>query len=945
MVLRLLGEPAAYVDGRPVDLGPARQRCMLAALAVDAGRVVSVDLLADRVWGEHVPRRARATLHSYISRLRRALAGADGVAIVRRSGGYALIADTAEPVVDLLRFRELCERARADVGDAEAVRLLTEALALWHGEALTGLDGEWATAERDRLGWLRLAAQHDLVDARLRSGHGEELVAELSARAAALPLDERVAGQLMHTLYRAGRAADALEHYRQLRGRLVDEQGTDPGTALQELHRRILAGDPDLTPASTSPVRTGNEPVAVPRQLPAAPTPFVGRHDELDRLDAALPTTPDAAATVVISAIAGAGGIGKTWLALHWAHRHVDRFPDGQLFVDLRGFSPEGEPMDPAVAVRGFLDSLGVEPGRVPVDPHAQAALLRSVVARRRMLLVLDNAADTAQVTPLLPGSETCAVVVTSRTRLAGLTTGYAARHVCLDVLSDDEARALLTDRLGVARVTAEPAAADELVALCGGFPLALGIVAGHAHLHRNFSLAALGAELRDLGLDALDNDDPTASLPTVLSWSHRALTPVQATTFALLGIAPGSDISLPAAASLTGLPLPAARTALRGLEQASLIARNANGRYRMHDLIRAYAATHGDLADDVREAALRRVLDFYTHTAHAADRLLDPHRQSIRPDPPAPGTHLHPLPDGAAALTWFGTEHANLLAAQDTAVKHAWHHTAWLMAWTLTAFHYRQGHLQDRLAVWRSALEAAGHLPDPTDLIRAQRFLGVAHADLGRHEEATRHLDQALTLADDHGDPTQQALTHRMLAQAWGERGDDRRALDHATRSLELLPTVGDPVGQADALNQVGWYLARVGDHDTARAHCQAALTLHQCHHNPAGEAATLDSLGYIDHHTGRHDQAVHHYQRARALYRDLGNTYESANTLDNLGHPHAALGRHDEARTAWREALELYEAQGRLADADRVRHRLETLGHTDGEQSVHDTQHHLDG
>ncbi|MEV0676111.1 BTAD domain-containing putative transcriptional regulator [Actinosynnema sp. NPDC050436] len=909
----LLGEVTAHIGGHPIDLGPARQRCVLAALAVDVGRVVPVGRLVERVWGAATPRRGSAALHSYVSRLRRALAGSDAVDVVRRSGGYALEAD--ERSVDLHRFRAL--RGRSDVA------ALSEALGLWRGEPLEGLTGEWAESARAALERERRAVEHDLVDAVLRAGGGADLVADLAERSARHPLDERVAGQYLQALHRAGRVADALEHYDRLRDRLADELGTDPGAHLRGLRDRIAAtaptADADRAAADRAPAGA-----AVPRQLPAAPRQFTGREQELAALTSALDRA--AGRPVVISAIAGAGGIGKTWLALHWAHRHVDRFPDGQLFVDLRGFSPDSTPMEPAVAVRGFLAALGVEPARLPVEPHAQAALFRSLVADRRMLVVADNAADAAQVTPLLPGGDSCTVLVTSRRRLPNLIAGHGAHHVPLDALSDAEARDLLTARLGAGRVAAEPAAVAELVRLCGGFPLALGIAASRAHALPDRPVAALADELRDLGLGALDEGDPAASLPAVLSWSHRALPADQAAAFALLGTAPGPDIGLPATAALTGLPPKEAGAVLRGLEQASLLTRDTEGRYRMHDLIRAYAVdtAHRELDEPSREAGLRRVLGFYTRTAHASAVLLHPDRPAISPEPPPAGVLPHPVPDVPAAVAWFDAEHRDLLAAQRTAEALGWHRAAWELAWALSTFQQRRGYRDDQLATWRIGLAAAAHLPDPADHVLAHRLVGLACSNLQRHEEAIAHLRHALALAERHGDAMQQAENHRVLAGVWDLAGDDRSALEHSAQALRLFRALGEPVGEADALNDVGWYAARLGEYDTARAHCRDALALYHRHDDTAGEAAASDSLGYIAHHTGDHAGAVRHYERALALYREHGNTYSAADTLDDLGHPHAALGRPDLARAAWREALALYRDQGRAADAERVGRQL---------------------
>ncbi|MET9633608.1 BTAD domain-containing putative transcriptional regulator [Lentzea sp. NPDC006480] len=890
-LLRLLGEVAAHADGVPVDLGHPKQRCLAAALAVDAGRVVPADRLLDRVWGADAPQ--RSTLHSYISRLRLALADVEDLSVEHRSGGYALMGDA----IDLLRFRDLCARARTAPDDA--ARLLTEALELWQAEPLAGLTGEWAEAERAQLELERLAARNDLVDARLRLGHGGRLVVELAARAAELPLDERVQGQYLLALHQAGRTADALDHYRQVRERLVEELGTEPGTPLRELHKQLLADDARVVPL-------------VPRQLPAAPVSFVGRREELDRLDAA-------GDTVVISAVAGAGGIGKTWLALHWAHRHTELFPDGQLFVDLRGFSPDTSPLEPGTVLRGFLDALGVEDDKTPAATEARSALFRSLVAERRMLIVLDNAATAEQVVPLLPGAGSCTVVITSRRVLTGLVARHGARHLDLHLLSDDEARALLEQRLGAARLAAEPDAVTALLGYCRRFPLALGILAGRAATQPRLRLAELADEVRDFGVDALDDDDPTASLPVVLATSYQALTAEQQEAFGLLGVAPGPDISLPAAASLTGLTPARAARVLRALREASLLDRSADGRYSMHDLIRSYAATKAP--QTLRDAALDRVVGFYLHTAYAADRLLNPLRPPIQLT--SRGTP-HPLTD---PLAWVAAEHACLMAAQHTAADRGRHDVVWQLAWSLATYHYRGGHRHAEVAVWRVAAESTSHLPDPADHCRTLRSLGTAHALLGEHEEAVRHLKQALALAEQHHDLTQQAHTRHSLAWTSTMRGDDREALHHARHTLDLHRALGDPLRIARSLNTVGWTAASLGDHDTAREHCLEALALHRLHHNPSGEATTLDSLGYVEHLSGNHDQAIDHYRRSLVLYEAEGNSVEAAHTLDRLGQSHLALGQRDEARSVWQEALELYRVQGKDSDAERVRGQLDTL------------------
>lgn len=923
--LRLLGQIEAYVDGRPIGIGYAQLRAVLAVLLVEVNRIVPVDQLVDRVWGaRRLPRRPRGGVQHSVTLLRAALASVPETAIVWEAPGYRLTADPA--TIDLHEFQRLLDEARTSENDARAMDLFTRALRHWHGEPFTGANTPWFDTLRATLVGRRQAAQHELNDLRLRDGQHSELIPELLELTKQLPLDERLAGQYLLALYRSGRPAQALEHYHRLRQLLAEELGTDPSPPLRRLYQQILTADPALT--APTPVTASATPVPMPRQLPAPPRLFTGRAVELAYLDKVLDERTANGGTVVISAIGGTGGVGKTWLALHWAHQRLDRFPDGQLHVNLRGFDPTGQPMSAATAVREFLAALGVAPGAIPVDLDARVGLYRSLTAGRRMLIVLDNARDIAQVTPLLPGSPTCTVLVTSRYHLGGLVTADGARILDLDVLPEPESRALLARHLGQDRIAAEPQAVTDLLAYCAGLPLALGIVAARAAHHPTFPLAVLADELRDITarLDGLDAGDLRGNLRAVMSWSVDTLSPAATTLFGLLGVAPGADISLPAAACMAGLPTGGARLVLRELERASLVQQHVPGRYRMHDLIRLCAADtlHEHLTEEARDMALRRLLDFYSHTAHAADRLLDPHGPSLPLDT---GVPHEPIPDVPAALSWLDTEYRTLLCAQDTAAAHAWPDRVWQLAWSLDTFLYWRGHRHERVAVWQAALDATAHLPDPVPRIEAHRHLGRAQADLGYYEQATDHLHKALALAEHHDDGDQQARTHRVLASTWGRRGNDVQALEHATRALDLLSALDHPEWEADARNVAGWYAARVGDYDTARAHCQAALTLHRDHNDPEGQANTLDSLGYIAHHTGRHQEAVDHYRQALTLLRDLGNTSEAANTLDRLGHPQLALGEPGEATRVWREALHLYQQLGRHEDADRIQRQLDDI------------------
>ena len=903
---RLFGNVEARLDGRALDLGHARQQCVLAALLVDANRPIPIDELIDRVWSVRRPHRARETLHSYLTRLRRALLDT-GTRIARRGPTYLLVTDP--DTVDLHRFHTLLARAE-HARDADAAELLGEAIGLCRGELFAGLDTPWLAGTRATVAKQRLAAELDHADVSLRLGRHELLLPALRGRIEQRPLDERLAGQFMLALHRTGRQADALAHYERTRRLLADELGIDPSTALRELHQRIRFADPALTDPP-APVLSARP---VPRQLPDAPGSFAGRGHELAEL-----SEPDpVGGTVLVSAIGGAGGMGKTWLALHWAHRNAHRFPDGQLFVDLRGFDPTGAPVAPTDAVRGFLDALGVAPAAIPSDPDARTALYRSLVADKRMLILLDNAVDAAQVVPLLPGSASCTVLVTSRDRLINLVNVHGARAVRLDVLGEPDARKLLAERLGAESLARQAPAVQELLAGCAGLPLALGIVAGRALAYPEFPLSVLAGQLHDetTRLGALA-DEPQGGVRAILSWSHRALTDLLATAFCLLGTAPGPDIGLSAAADLLGSTEGETRGLLRALERVSLLDQPTPDRFRMHDLVRLYAAEQAeiDLAEAERTAALRRLVTGYLRTGYAADRLLHPDRPAIEL------TGIEPVRSGpataAAAWDWFDAEQANLLAAQQLAAEYGWSELVWQLAWVLNTFTYRRGRLADTVRIWSLARRF-------TNDAVVLRHLGDALTRTGQVVAAMAHLEAALREAEAAGAKDAQARTLWGMCRVWEQRGDDRRALELAGEALRLFDELDDPIWAGRAHSAVGWYAARLNEQALAREHLDLALAMHRAQLDREGEAATLDSLGFLAHQRGEPDQAREHLQQALALRRELGNPYSEADTLDRLGQAHDASGDAARATAAWCEALRLYQAQHRVSDADRVQRQL---------------------
>ncbi|MCX5065224.1 tetratricopeptide repeat protein [Micromonospora lupini] len=696
--------------------------------------------------------------------------------------------------------------------------------------------------------------------------------------------------------------------------------------------RTWLAARNRLAAATTPTFDTGsaNAAAPVPRQLPAPPALFIGRADELRLLDAAVGQPDPLSRTVLISAVGGAGGIGKTSLVLQWAHMHADQFPDGQLYADLRGFGPEPTPLPVAVTLRGFLQALGVPPASVPHPVDAQSALFRSLVARRRMLVLLDNVRDTDHVIPLLPGTPTCTVLITSRHRLRGLTVTHGARTLTLDRLSETEARELLATRLGPARALQHRSALDALVRHCGGLPLALAIVAARAATHPDHPLDGLVRELRDttVRLDALTTGELRADLRAVFSWSWRALTPQAGKVVDLLGLVPVVDISLPAVASLAGTSTPRAQELLRELEDTALVRQHAPGRFRMHDLVHLYSAQRGrnQQGGEDREA-VRRLVDFYLHTACAADRLLDPRRHPLILGEPAPGCTPAVLTDASVAMSWFDAEQERVLESQRLAMQRLWFPQVWQLARTLVTFHARRRQAVEQLAVWRMGLAAAEQGASISARAMAHRYLGQAHSQNGEQEEGLRHLRLAVDRAHEAGDAAELARCHYALGVAADHAGDLRQALLHSREALAEFQDLADTVEIARALNAVGWECAQLERYEEAQDSCTRALTLFRQHGHPDGEADTLHSLGLIAHGTGQQHSALAYYRQALAVYHEVGNTRGEADCLNSLGGLHESLGQYREAHDSWQRLVVLLRVQGRAAEALQVVQRLDLL------------------
>ena len=937
MQVRLLGPVDVVVDGEPRPVHGLRRMAVLATLALHCGEVVSTGRLVDVVWGEAAPTTAVNTLQSHVSFLRRVLGSK--AAIRARPPGYLL--DLAGDGTDVRLAERLLRQGQQSADPLRGALHLRAALALWRGRPLADLAGlPWLEEQAERLDLLYLQVKRAWFGARLAAGEHEALVPELEQMVADSLLDEHVQAQLMLALCRSGRQADALDAFQRLRRALAEELGIDPGRELRDLEAAILRQDPALdAPATAAELAQAIPRVPIPAQLPPAVPVFAGRGAELAALGALLPLAaqvgPGDSAAAVIVALSGTAGVGKTALAVHWAHQVAGQFPDGQLYVNLQGFDPGGLALEPGEAVRGFLEAFGVPAARIPAALPAQAGLFRSLLAGKRVLVVLDNARDVEQVRALLPGSPGCLALVTSRDRLTGLVATEGAYPLALDLLPTADARDLLARRLGAGRVDREPAAVDDIIAGCARLPLALTIATARAATSPGFPLAVFGAELRGAtrALDPLPGGDLATDVRAVFSWSYRALSDPAARMFRLLGLHPGPDISLAAAASLAGVQPGQARVPLDELAQAHLLAEHTPGRYTCHDLLRAYATEQALAADsqDARDTAVRRVLDHYLHTARHAAMLMEPLFDPLTLSPPQPGVIPGQPATAQEAADWFSAEHPGLLAAVRLAGHAGFDTYAWQLAWTLSTFFLRSGAWEDHALAQRAGLEAARRTHDVAGEAHALHGLALGYARSGRFADAYPCFNDALMLFEEVGDQVSQARIHSSLT--WLAEREERltEALSHARRAYDLVAAAGHHPRQAMILNDLGYCHARLGQYQQALSYCERALAVIREVGERHWEAATWDSLGLIHHGLGDHQQAIACYQRSVDLWQELADRFNEADTLDSLGDVQHSAGDDEAANLTWARALHIFDEIDH-PDGDRIRAKLRAAASAPG-------------
>ncbi|MEO3887096.1 BTAD domain-containing putative transcriptional regulator [Nonomuraea sp. B5E05] len=912
----VLGPVHVMAGGRELTGLAPRHRAVLAYLLLHARTVLSADQLSDAVWGVAPPDTARAQIQAAVTAIRRVLREAGAARLlVTRSGGY-----TIEPEqLDLEEFASRMAVVQKEADPDSAARQVRDALALWRGQPLADVHADYVESARSRLEQRRLAAIERLADLELSLGRHEDLIDELSAHVAAHPLRERLSGQLMLALHRAGRQADALSVARAFRESLVERQGLDPGRAFVAIEQAVLRGDadPQLQPRDKAAVREPRRANFLPYDIPD----FAGRTAELERIAGLRPGT-------TILTIDGMAGIGKTALAIRAAHALAGQYPDGQLFVDLQAHTAGHEPIEAGAALETLSRQLGVPAERIPSSVAARAALWRAELAQRRVVIVLDNAADTDHVRPLLPGASDSLVLVTSRRRLVDLD---GARTLSMDVLPAKDGVRLFTSIVGE-RATAEPSAVLDVLQLCGFLPLAVRIAAARLHHRPRWTVGYLAGRLRDERRRLAELSTPDRGVAAAFTLSYRHLDAERQRMFRLLGLHPGRDVDVHAAAALAGVPADHAETLLEDLLDAHVLAQHEPGRYTFHDLLRehARATVSAEETGEARHDALTRLFDHYLRMAAAAIAALYPFGGLRRPSLAEPGTVS--FADDAEAGAWLDGERANLVAACSRAADGEWPVHAGQLATVVHPYLDGHAHHADAIIVHTKALEAARRRGDTAGEALARLDLAWARWRQGRYEESYEVCGPALDLCRAAGDRLGESRAHNTLGNVCLRRHAYERADHHLEQALALSREIGNPVGEAYTLSSLGISHQRQGRHRAALDHHCRALALHRRLGNRSGEAGVLDLLGQDYLAQGRYEQARDQHRHALELYRELGGRSDEAAPLNGLGEAGRCLGDHDQAVARHCDALAIAREVGNRAEEARAHEGLARVHHDRG-------------
>ncbi|THV26978.1 AfsR/SARP family transcriptional regulator [Glycomyces paridis] len=918
--VRILGPLQVRSDGADIAVPRGNTAAVLAILLDEANAVVPLERLVHAVYGYDRPQDPETQIQNTIGVLRgkHALLR-ERIKTVGRA--YKLVIDTLE--LDLLRCKAKDDQARRrkQEGDlAGAAASLREALAEWGGPALADLSGATVEAIRRRHDEYRLALLERRIDLDLDLERHDDLVEELRQIVAVHDTRQRYTAQLMRALHAGGRSVEALEAFEALRERLSDALGADPDPELKELHLQILRHEPQVH-AEPSPPRL------VPAMLPRANARFTGREDDLALLDGYLDAADGEAGLAVVT---GMGGVGKTALAVRWAHRVAHRFPDGHLYFNLRGFDPLTPGADPGAVLGEALSVLGVESHRVPAGLDERIGLYRTVLAQRKVLVVLDNARDSAVARPLLPVAPGSFALVTSRGRLSGLDHTEGADTVPLDLLSDRDAWSLLVRRIGMNRALAEETAVRRIVASCARLPLALTLIGAWAAAHPRFSLASLASRLESTTnvFKVLSSPDLASDPRSVFACSYQELGGQAARAFRLFGLHPGPDLTVAAMASLMGATAAEAEAALAELAEVHLADQHREGRYTMHDLLRAYARERftQEVPEDRRREASQRMLDYFVHSSNAADHLLTVHGGAPGLEPPGPGVVPEPVGDAAAAAAWFRAEYDVLLGLALRRMGSADDRRVWQLAWCLSEYMMGRNRSDDLRAVQTAALAAAERTGDGSGQVVSVGYLSAVAIQIGDQEGAAALLRRALALADANAEPWAKGFVYFGLCAQAG-RGDDAAALAFARESVRSFREAGDEFWEYRALWAVGWHLAQLGELDEARECFDLLMAA-------ASEPEVLPGIAYVHvgrgrvaTHEGRYADALAHYDRASAMFAALELDLAVAFARELTGDARHAGGDPAHAQRDWRAAERVYLELGSPHELDRVRTKLAAL------------------